>query len=243
MPEIPDFSRRTPPERFDLPRYEPSPEHHGALGAPVRPPNDRSERTAVAALVCALIPSIISNLVAIGLAISVLNKPYGGRFNGRGMAIAALVVAPIWIVLTIVVLVLVSSLEPERGKDGQVTDTSRTGVLYLAVGDCLNHDPIAEGEVEEFVSTETTPCDEPHNAEIVHEFDLPDGDYPGEESIWTTADLRCSETAASVVDPALDPATLSVVYFYPRRADWAANRTVHCLVFSSVDLTRSVRVP
>lgn len=93
----------------------PSNEHHGAPGAPTRPPNDRSEGTAVGALVCALIPSVVTNLVGIGLAISVLNKPYGGRFNGRGMAIAALVIAPIWIALIIIADEVEADRDPTDG--------------------------------------------------------------------------------------------------------------------------------
>jgi len=121
------------PSGMVLPRYTGAPE------TPSRgqPPVDHSEGQAVGALICALIPSVVTNLIGIGLAIAVLNKPYGGRFNGRGKAIAALVIAPIWLVVTVSLLVWSGSSDTERDDDETAIESGRVSVDALRVGDCL----------------------------------------------------------------------------------------------------------
>lgn len=228
MAEIPMPPRPTPPERFELPRYVPSSEHHGTHGAPVRPPNDRSEGTAVGALVCALIPSVITNLVGIGLAISVLNKPYGGRFNGRGKAIAALVIAPIWIVVTIALIVIADEVEADRDPtDGAVIEEGRLAPADLQVGDCLSE--LVELGVMT-TSVDVVPCDTPHLGEVYHVFELPAGPWPGVDEVERFAVGGCTAAFETFVGTTVDLTTLDGASFQPVEKSWAQDRSVRCIV-------------
>ncbi len=228
MAEIPTPPRPTPPEHFALPRYEPGNEPRGAHGSSVRPPNDRSEGTAVGALVCALIPSVITNLVGIGLAISVLNKPYGGRFNGRGKAIAALVIAPIWIVVTIALIVIADEVEADRDPtDGAVIEEGRLSPTDLQVGDCLS-DPVELGVAT--TSVDVVPCDTPHRGEVFHVFEIPEGPWPGVDEVARFSAGGCAAAFETFIGITIDLTTLDGASFQPVEETWAEDRRVQCIV-------------
>ncbi|WP_229054198.1 septum formation family protein [Aeromicrobium sp. Leaf350] len=214
---------------FSLPKYPDLPENWSQRPAgPVRPPDDRSEGTATAALVLALIPSVLTNVIGFCLAISVLNKPYGGRFNGRGKAVAALVIAPIWLIITVFLLVLPSLVEPDRGDDGAVIDEGRISTFDLRVGDCLEQ----MGPEGEQAFVDVVPCDEPHQAEVYHRFELPDTPWPGEEEILRFADGGCASSFTTWSGSAIETTILEGFYYYPIRSSWSTDRFITCVVSS-----------
>ena len=228
MADLPEPPRPTPPERFVLPRFEPGNEPHGVHGGSVRPPNDRSEGTAVGALVCALIPSVITNLVGIGLAISVLNKPYGGRFNGRGKAIAALVIAPIWIVVTIALIVIADEVEADRDPtDGAVIEEGQLAPVDLQVGDCLK-EPVPFDVAT--TSVDVVPCSSPHRGEVFHVFELPEGPWPGVDEVDRFSTGGCTAAFETFIGITIDLSTLDGASFQPVEESWALDRHVQCLV-------------
>jgi ABC-type sugar transport system permease subunit len=65
-----------------------------------------SKAMAVWALVLACIPMFLAWIIAIVLALVVLTSPKDGYDRGRGLAIAALVIAPMWIVAFILYVAL-----------------------------------------------------------------------------------------------------------------------------------------
>ena len=62
-----------------------------------------------------------------------------------------------------------------------------TSVLNLEVGQCVNTE--AEGEVS---SVPVVDCAETHNGEIFSLPQLPDGDFPGDESVRQSANELCA---------------------------------------------------
>jgi len=62
-----------------------------------------------------------------------------------------------------------------------------TEVPTADVGECVTND-IAASTVSEF---DVVDCTESHTVELIHKFDLPDGDFPGAEEISTATQEQC----------------------------------------------------
>ena len=118
--------------------------------------------------------------------------------------------------------------ESKRDETGEVIEGGDVGALRLQVGDCL-----AEEAVGDVLSVPVVPCDEPHDSELYHEFDLPDSDYPGEESIIASAQQGCLEEFDAFVGIAYESSIYDISYLYPIEDSWNTinDRTVQCGVY------------
>lgn len=213
---------------------------YGQVGRYEVPP---SKAMAGWALGLAIIPCLfpIPTLVAVGLAIAVLVRSRDGRRHGKGMAIAALIIAALWMA-GFVVLILsgaLGTLQPDADRDdsGQVTGESQVSSLKIREGDCVN-DPTmagfdADSEDEEVSMTVTVlPCEEPHDFETYLVYDLPDGDYPGEDEVGDAAATRCLREFKGFVGIAYSKSELEPYVLYPTSRTWRFldDRSVTCLV-------------
>lgn len=111
----------------------------------------------------------------------------------------------------------------------------------LAVGDCI---PLVEyDDNTEIFEVPVVPCDLPHTDEVFYKYDLPDGDYPGDDEISDIAAEECIAQFAGFVGLPYDQSELDVYNYTPTKASWnrANDRTVHCIVFSYDDVTGSLQ--
>jgi hypothetical protein len=96
------------------------------------------------------------------------------------------------IVMTAAVAVLMVSCsdsgtaDETTREDGEVVEAGDVGAFRLQVGDCL--DAAIEGQVN---SLPVVPCGDEHTGEVFHLFDLPDGDFPGDDIISAAAADGC----------------------------------------------------
>lgn len=67
------------------------------------------------------------------------------------------------------------------------TACSSPAVFSLEVGDCFQY-PEGQTEVTEF---EVVDCDEPHDSEVIHTFELSGDDYPEEAELIAAIDEAC----------------------------------------------------
>jgi hypothetical protein len=195
------------------------------------------------ALGLAIVPCLfpVATLVSIGLAITVLVKSRDGRNHGKGRAIAALVIATLWII-GIIVLVAVGAFaelqrDAERDDSGNVTESSTVSVLKIRVGDCFDHPALAgldpgEESTEETMTVEAIPCAEAHDFEAYHAFDLTDDDYPGEDAVAESATTTCLRQFKAFVGIAYPKSVLEPYYLFPSSRTWSIldDRTVTCVV-------------
>ena len=95
------------------------------------------------------------------------------------------------------------------------------------MGDCLG--AVETGEVND---VPTVPCSEPHQLEVFGEYTFADGDYPGDESISTTAEQECVAIFDAFVGLAYEESVLGVTYYTPTQESWETgdDRLVSCLV-------------
>lgn len=121
--------------------------------------------------------------------------------------------------------------EPERDAEtNQVTESADVDVFQLQVGDCLNL-----GDDTELSTASVVPCSEPHTDEVYHEFELPDGDYPGAEAIEQAADEGCYAAFGAFVGKPFEESVLQYNYLTPTEAGWKdenlQDRLIQCIIY------------
>jgi hypothetical protein len=118
----------------------------------------------------------------------------------------------------------------DRDQDGSITEAGELDVLALEVGDCFD-DP--EQGVTEVESIRALPCDQPHDNEVFHEFELPEGaELPSREAIDEQIGTRCLPAFDEFVGIAYEDSALDVFTFEPTAGSWRqGDRTVTCAVY------------
>ena len=192
------------------PPYEPYPvSSHPSYPAP----SDRDRRLpppsktqAGWALGLAIIPSVITWIVSVVFACSVISRSRDGRDHGKGMAVAALVIVGVWVAIAITVIAVLVATKAERDERGRVTDGGRSTIVGLHVGDCL---PSPEANDEEQLAVQIVPCGEPHDAEVYANFD---STASGRPSLRSTRSAGPGASSDSLATSGSLRANLEVLY-------------------------------
>jgi len=166
-------------------------------------------------------------------------KKNGGQ--GRGMAVAGLVLSGVWVVGVVTVVAIGLSSSADRGGSGEVVGAGSVSVKDVRVGDCVEE----WAEDASVVTVRVTPCTQPHDAQVVAEDDLVTRDeaYPGDDEVGRTAGELCSGKVDELDDSRL-PETGSIAYFRPLEASWRdGDRKVSCLVVADTPMTGSLLGP
>lgn len=117
-----------------------------------------------------------------------------------------------------------------RDAQGRVTAPGTVRADRIREGDCFD-DPDGES-VDGFP---VVPCDEVHDNQVFHLFEVPDGEYPGQDALTRMALERCE--AAPFTDWTALPlaeSDLDVYAVVPSPDTWDRfdDRTVVCALFS-----------
>ncbi|MBM7505156.1 septum formation family protein [Agromyces aurantiacus] len=123
---------------------------------------------------------------------------------------------------------LLPAPQPQRDDTTQeITESGDADVFALRVGDCLE---MVEGEAVETVPV--VPCSEPHTDEVYHDFQMPDGEFPGDEAVTAAAEEGCLAAFEPFVGVAYDASTLYVAWYSPTQESWEGvdDRMVSCTV-------------
>jgi hypothetical protein len=110
-----------------------------------------------------------------------------------------------------------------------------TGLIELAVGDCLNQKNLEDG----VASTDPlVDCDESHDLEVFASLTLDEGDYPAVETLVTFGTKKCANEFATFVGLDFGISALDFQYYYPTESSWAnGDRGVDCVVFDPTQKT------
>jgi hypothetical protein len=117
------------------------------------------------------------------------------------------------------------------GGDGSSETGENTDVFALMVGDCLD-DPQADGD--EVFDVNTVDCAAPHDNEIYDSVLLPDGEFPGAESIDASSSAECVASFASFAGiEYADSVRLEYFPFYPTESSWKnGDREILCAIYA-----------
>jgi len=109
-----------------------------------------------------------------------------------------------------------------------------SGVLTLDVGTCFD-DPESFDEVTDVPVVD---CADPHDNEVIGNFDLPDGGYPGDDVVADRAQTGCLGRFEPYVGVDYASSIYDLGWFTPTADSWdAGDREVICFVYA-VDFSR-----
>ena len=250
-----------PPERAGYPTghspahataaYTPPPGHGGypppagvGYGAPSYspPPSQGTNGFAIAALIFGIIGGALLGFIFGFIALSQTKRT--GQ-NGRGMAIAGIVLSALWTIgiLLLIVLAVASSTPPgpvtpttfptasptaEPTTEPPVTTAPSTAIsaTELQVGDCLN-DLTNSTDVSSLPSVD---CAQPHQGEVFAVFDLPPGPYPGADGVDDLVSKGCNARLAEYSPSAPSDDAVGLFSVYPLEQNWErGDREVVCI--------------
>ena len=122
-----------------------------------------------------------------------------------------------------------------RDDAGTIVEGGDVGVFVLAVGDCFD-DP--DADATQISSVAATPCDAPHDNQVYDKFDLPSGDFPGDDAVMQDAFAGCLERFESALGEPYETSPLAIFPLYPTSQGWdAGDHEVVCAVYN-VDLSK-----
>ena len=189
---------------------------------------------ATAALICGAGGFIVGVTapVAIGLGIAALVQIKNRQQDGKGMAIAGLVLGAVvtlgWVLLIALMITLGSTADDDYYGAPQPSTSYSANTVYvddLVVGDCFD-----EGD-EEDEAIRTT-CAEPHDAEIIAEVTLPAGPYPGDKGVDKAAEETCGTEFGEYVGKSVEDSELEPGWWTPTKDLWEHNdRVVICAAY------------
>jgi hypothetical protein len=189
---------------------------------------------ATAALICGAGGFIVGNTapVAIGLGIAALVQIRNRQQDGKGMAIAGLVLGAVvtlgYALLIALLVALGSTTDDEYYGAPEPSSSYSSNTVYvddLVVGNCFD-----EGDEEDEAIRK--PCAEPHDAEIIAEVTLPAGPYPGDQGVDSAAEKNCGTEFGGYVGKSVQDSELEPGWWTPTRDLWDHNdRVVICAAY------------
>lgn len=204
------------------------------FGPPAPPRPAGTDGMAIAALIFGIIGWV---LVSVPFGIAALVRTRRTGQDGRGLAIAGLVLSALWTLFAVVVLVIavaepstssttgapVAPTSTRAPTPGTGSGSGAVPVNSLQVGDCVN----GLRDSQNLRSLPAVPCDQPHEGEVFAVFNLPDGPYPGR--ITPAMKEECANRFADYA-PGADTRDIGLYVVYPRSESWArGNREVDCI--------------
>ncbi len=198
-----------------------------------QPPKPGTNGWAIASLVLGILGGILLSVV-FGIVALVQTRRTGQ--SGRGMAVTGLVLSGLWLVGLVAVGVTVYLTGADRDDEGTVTTGGRVSATSVHVGDCLND----LQDSQSVAGFPAVPCSEPHEGEAFALFDLPEGDFPGVDEVFDTAQQECTDRLAGYSQSAYDDPDVSFYIIYPQQANWTrGDREVVCIAVGPEGTTRT----
>jgi hypothetical protein len=175
----------------------------------------------------------LASPVAVGLGIAALTQIKRRGGDGKGMAIAGLVLGSLgtigWILYIVLIVVLGLTADDDEYYGAPEPTSSYSGsatyIDDLSVGECFD-----EGDEEDEVVRQ--PCSGLHDGEVIAGVTLPDGPYPGDKQIDKDGEQSCATAFGEYVGSTVKTTKLEWDYWTPTRQLWNSNdRLVVCAAY------------
>lgn len=235
---------------LSAPEYRPGP---ASTWAEQEEPPSGTDRMAVTSFVLGLLGIVgISAILGIGLGIAALRRMRGTLQQGRGLAIAGIVLGSVWLVVIVALYAtgtIFGTTTPGQSAASGSTGASSQGVdpFSLAAGDCFDNPAVAATGVTNVSSVVQTSCTKPHNAEVFATFTVTgsSASYPGTAQLTSIATTGCNAREKTAVNTALVTKAMTVRLLFPLQSSWkAGHRTISCIIYSPTsNVTSSVVKP
>jgi hypothetical protein len=191
----------------------------GAIGQP-----RKTNGFAIAALILGLLGGV---LLAVIFGITALVQIRRNGESGRGMAVAGLVAAAVWLVgiVTVAATIGLAVIKNETSASGG--DRSPSGSALrpaLRPGECFDLPPDDRSP-----NVTIIPCGRPHDAQTILTFKLPDGSWPGSQEVERQAFAGCRTQITTTFQIRTLPENTTPYVLVPRQLGWlAGDHSVTC---------------
>ena len=137
--------------------------------------------------------------------------------------------------------VTVADADADADADGSHGPAGDGQIPTAEVGECIT-DQVANQRIASF---EVVDCDEPHVGELIHKFDLPDGDFPDRATVEAAVEDEClGATFEEYVGSPYETSEVFNTPVTPTPSSWeqADDREVLCFatLAGGVELSESV---
>jgi Domain of unknown function (DUF4190)/Septum formation len=184
---------------------------------------------AIASLVFGLLGGILLSVIFGFVALSQIRRRGQG---GRGLAIAGISLSGVWLVAIVALVVVAVAVGGTDDKDptASLADGDDVKVQQLAPGQCLN----GLQESSAIRDLPVVPCTQPHEGEVFAVFNLPDGDFPGDQQVAKLAEDGCVDRVETHAKKAADDPNLEIYFLHPTQTSWRlGDQGVTCVAMSS----------
>lgn len=136
------------------------------------------------------------------------------RSGGARLGMIAAVVGPAIAVIAVISFAVGYFGQASRDDGGTITSAGSLSPQDMQVGDCYDDPENLEDGPVEINEVAAVPCDEPHDNEVFHTFDLTGDTLPSENELFAFVDQECvaafeTYTGQSYLDSDLDLFPLS----------------------------------
>ncbi|HET6744548.1 MAG TPA: septum formation family protein [Candidatus Limnocylindria bacterium] len=128
-----------------------------------------------------------------------------------------------------------------RDDSGQIANVGDMQVQDLRVGDCFD---LKDPDAVEVAEVEAKPCTNPHEYELFHVANMPDGEFPADPVVTTFVEAECVTAFSQYVGIDYQQSALYFSWFAPSDETWSdGDRAVQCAAYDpeNTELTSSVR--
>lgn len=187
---------------------------------------------AVASLILGLLGMCF---LAVPLAMIALAQISNRGQRGRVLALAGMAASGCYMLVGVVAVAFFDS-------EGSAEEEVAGPAMFagnLSIGDCVAN--VRESDV--IASVPVVPCDEPHAAEVITQFQMT-GPWPGRGESARRADSRCTEelTPALINSPMVTELR-SFIYFPANEIQWRNNPVANCLVMRADGKDLTLKIP
>lgn len=199
---------------------------------------------AIAALVTAILGTLCFSSIVLGIV--ALVQTSRTKQQGKGLAIAALVISALWLVGALVVGVVAavtSQDDRSQATEAAIAGSEDVSTYDLAVGDCLITAQLDDVEEDPIDTLPSVPCSERHDTEVYAIVTMTGTDYRSQDELIDYSQNRCdSEFARVLPKDTVDDYDLGTFFLYPTEEGWAdGDRDLTCMVTTDDLRTGSLR--
>ena len=206
----------------------------GYPGAGYPPPQQQKPGTngfAIASLIFGIIGGVLLGFIFGFIALSQTKRT--GQ-NGRGLALAGVILSSMWTIGIILAIVLAVTTSAKRDTGGSVSEGGSISATALQVGDCVN----GLKNSTSVLSLPGVPCAQPHEGEVFAVFDLPAGPYPGAAGVDDLVSKGCNARLAEYSPSAPADDAVGLFSVYPLEQNWNRDdREVVCIAKATAGTT------
>jgi hypothetical protein len=200
---------------------------------------------AIAAFVLGLLGfAVITAILGIVLGAVAVGRIRRSAGAGKALAIWGIALGAGWLLLLVVAIALGAAVGVSFSAETlgpNVPGSQAVPATSLMTGDCFDYPTSIPASGVTFV--EKTPCNQPHNSQVVATFQASGSSsrFPGVASLSAVATRGCAARANGNLDSAKMTNSMSGRFVYPLAAAWrAGERTITCVIYSPTPISTSV---